>query len=205
MTAFSAQRVLAVAAHPDDNEIGCGASLSRFLREGAEVYVVSACDCGDIATGAPLSEWEAAMAVFSPTRFANLGMRNRHLGEQGDELRSKLAAIEREFRPDLVFTHSNHDLHQDHAACRLDVERVFRDRTLLGFVSHRSSRHFDPSVWLRVEPEDVARQIESLRQYRSQLTKDYFVPAELEAAARLRGREVNVPLAEAFETIRIVG
>ena len=97
--------VIAVGAHPDDVEIGCGGTLARLVDQGLRVGIV------DITDGEPtprssgpeqrLAEATAAAAVLGVAHREQLGFPNRRLFD-GFEVRVALAKVFRRFRPRLV-------------------------------------------------------------------------------------------------------
>ena len=121
----SFERVLAVAAHPDDETIGCGGLLALLADAGAEVHVCFATD-GEATIGASSSatevavhrrhEAEAACAVLGtrPPRF--LGLPDGALASCLDELRGELRVLVEELRPQALIAPWELDGHADHQA-----------------------------------------------------------------------------------------
>ena len=97
--------VLAVGAHPDDVEIGCGGTLAMIASQGYRVGIV------DITDGEPtprssgpeerLAEAEQAAKVLGVVHRENLGFDNRKLFDSFD-VRVALAKVFRRYRPRLV-------------------------------------------------------------------------------------------------------
>jgi LmbE family N-acetylglucosaminyl deacetylase len=135
------QRVLVVAAHPDDADIGCGGTMAKWARQGKEiVYLV--CTRGDKGSSDPdmTSERLAQIRSAEQTAAAEvIGVKEvRFLeGRDGEllptlELRKSVTEIVRLYRPDVVFTHDstvhvydrgnlNHPDHRVVGATVLDV------------------------------------------------------------------------------------
>ena len=110
------QRVLVVAAHPDDADIGCGGTMAKWCRQGKEVtYIV--CTRGDKGSSEPdmTSERLAEIRTREQTAAAErIGVKEvRFLdGRDGEllptlELRKSMAEMVRQYRPDVVFTHDS--------------------------------------------------------------------------------------------------
>jgi LmbE family N-acetylglucosaminyl deacetylase len=108
-------RVLVVAAHPDDPEFGFGASVARLAGDGADVYYVictDGCQGGEDPSvpDAELSatryaEQRAAAEVLGVRDVVFLGFRDGYLAPTV-ELRKAITREIRRFRPDLVLTHT---------------------------------------------------------------------------------------------------
>jgi len=109
------ERVLVVAAHPDDPEFGFGASVARLAGDGADVYYVI---CSDGSQGGEdptvpdaeltatrYSEQRAAAEVLGVRDVVFLGFRDGHLAPTV-ELRKAITREIRRFKPELVMTHA---------------------------------------------------------------------------------------------------
>lgn len=97
--------VVAVGAHPDDVEIGCGGTLAKLVEQGYRVGIVDLTD-GEPTPGSPgpevrLAEAQAAAEELGVTERIVLPLTNRRLFDGFDE-RIALAKIFRRWRPKLV-------------------------------------------------------------------------------------------------------
>jgi bacillithiol biosynthesis deacetylase BshB1 len=114
--------VVAVAPHPDDVELTCGATLAKLVRQGYRVGIV------DLTTGEPTPrgseevrarEAEAARQVLGVDVRVNLGLPNRVLMDS-PEARFRLATELRRLRPSVLITMAGRtpaaspDHHQGH-------------------------------------------------------------------------------------------
>jgi bacillithiol biosynthesis deacetylase BshB1 len=110
---------LIVAAHPDDAEISLGGTVLRMVQGGAKVGI---CDLtrGEMGTRGTeadrTAETEAASAAMGLAVRRNLELPDGRV-QVGVESREALAAVLREYAPELVLAHYTRDLHPDHAAC----------------------------------------------------------------------------------------
>ena len=106
--------VLAVYAHPDDADVGCGGTLARWAKGGTVVHLIVCTDGGKGTTELRVqpkklaaeraSELEASSALIGLTSVDNLGFRDGELTDS-DEFRRTLVARVRELRPDVVCGH----------------------------------------------------------------------------------------------------
>jgi LmbE family N-acetylglucosaminyl deacetylase len=233
MAAMTRRSVLVVAAHPDDEVLGCGATIARERAEGSEVSILI------LATGAtsrgtaaaPVSR-EAVDRLYEECAAANaaLGVRREAIAfgqfpdqrldvtpvaELKDRVRESIAAC----RPDVVFTHHPGDYNPDHRAVFEAV--LWASRPCLGEVhpaelyafevlsssewSWQDRDGFRPSVYVDVAPFLEAKK-EALRRYGSEL-RPYPHPRSVEGVeilAKKRGLEVSLTAAECFEVIRVI-
>lgn len=112
-------RILAIGAHPDDVEFGCGAVLIKEIRRGHEVktIVLSRGEAG--SSGTPQvreNEARAAAGIMgAEIEFWDLGGDCRIV--DGVEERMRMAAAIRTFRPQIVLApETEENQHPDHAA-----------------------------------------------------------------------------------------
>lgn len=120
------------------------------------------------------------------------------------EILEYLNELKRIFKPDLVFVHSQADIHQDHNILTNEVLRAFRDTTLLGFEVLRSSYRFVPSLFFEVTEKDVDCKIKALAKYNTYASKYYFDPNIIRSKLILHGGLIARPFAEGFDIFRVI-
>lgn len=115
-------RVLAIGAHFDDVELGCGGTLAKHVKNGDEVYVYIATLSGYTShaknvvrdNGVALREGKRAAEILGVNlicgNFETLEL------EFSEELNVEVLKIVEEKKIDLIYTHWNGDIHHDHAA-----------------------------------------------------------------------------------------
>ncbi len=148
------ERVLVVAPHPDDAEIGCGGTVARLTRDGVEVYYVVATN-GDKGTEDPtLTNADLAATRDKEQRDAAavLGVKEVTILQNGDgelvdgrELLGEITRHVRRIRPDIVLTtdpfRTSFYIHRDHRITGMvTMDAVFpfaRDR--LHFPEHNEA------------------------------------------------------------------
>ena len=183
--------VLAFGAHPDDVEIGCGATVALLAKQGREVAIVDFTRGETGTRGTPderAAEAAAAAKTLGATCRVNLGLpdgrlpfTDRETGRSIRELAVELVVdLIREHRPRLLLANYPSDAHPDHV---IVGEVVKQARYLAGLQKWRpsKSRH-RPDVLLQYfeheqhEPSLVvdvsavySRKLEAIRCYKSQL------------------------------------
>jgi LmbE family N-acetylglucosaminyl deacetylase len=205
-TVVQRRRVLAVGAHPDDLELACGATLAKLVDTGHEVrgLVMSS---GEVGGNAGLRPAEAQRGAS----FLGLsGLRVHDFPDTkletvtNDLVRAIEAAI-KEFQPDVIFTHSAHDQHQDHYAVHQATLRAARaHHSILCFESPSVTRDFDPSVFVDIDGY-VDVKVEAVLSHRNQAGKPYMTPGRVRGMAAFRGAQAKNTNAEAFEPVRLLG
>ena len=115
--------ILAVGAHYDDIELGCGGSIKKYLDGGSNVYMVVVTNSdythydGTVLRTKQQAkeEGEAAAAILGVNDIRCLGWETKKV-EYGFELIETLDSTIKELKIDTLFTHWQHDVHQDHSA-----------------------------------------------------------------------------------------
>jgi len=204
---FKGKRVFFIGAHPDDIEIGCGALIAN-IQKSTEVFCVTLSDNQDN----PLlknvvrehNESMRILGVDEKHRFLE-NFITRRFKHSRQEILEYLFSMNRKYQPDMVFVHSNADLHQDHSTVTQESLRAFRGTSLFGYDVIRSSYGFFPTLLIEVNESDVEKKIEALAAYHTYKTKYYFAP-ELTRAIMIRnGSIAEKKYAEGFEILRMIG
>ncbi|MCB0353674.1 MAG: bacillithiol biosynthesis deacetylase BshB1 [Bdellovibrionales bacterium] len=211
------KRVLVCAPHPDDAELGMGATISLLLDSGAEVAIVDLTNGEPTPYGTPEKrrlEWEEASRILGLSRRFQLGLTNREIFD-GVEQRKLLAEVLREFRPEILFAPFWEDAHPDHwqATQLVDAARFyskFVQSSMKGMphFPRRTFYYFCTHLRPKVVPAFVVdvsghfdRKIESVLAYKSQFIENEInatVVKQLEVEAAYWGRQIGVPYGEAF-------
>ena len=201
----SIRRVLCLGAHSDDIEIGAGATLLRLQQESPEVEIRWVCFSGQ---GTP----REGEAVASATAFTGgrgeidvFDFADTVFPSQVAEIKAAFAAL-KSFDPDLVFTHSSDDRHQDHRAINEVTWNAFRAHQIWEYEIPKWDGDLQrPNLYVPASPELMGRKIELLlAHFGSQRSKHWFDDETFRALARLRGLESNTRYAEAFVVKKLV-
>lgn len=200
------KRLLFIGAHPDDIELGCGATLARYAAE-CDVF------CVILSRNAEYPKIEPKIAEQAVVNLSSLGVqphrisfgkfRTRHFQVDRQAIADELVRLRKDLTPDIVFSHSTHDLHQDHIVVHDEVRRVFR-QNILSFEIIRSSMNFEPTIFISVSEAEAHKKVKALRSYAASFNQEYFTEGIQLSHLRLRGLACNVTYAEGFEAFRLV-
>jgi len=204
-------KVLVLAPHTDDGELGCGGTVAKFLREGREIYYVAFSTCEEsVPQGLPkdILKKELLMATNAlgiPTNNIRvLDYRVRHFSESRQPILDDMIKINREVSPDLVFVPSPHDIHQDHSTIAAEAMRAYKHSCILGYELPWNNYTFNNQAFSVLSEEDVDLKIKALSCYKSQNERAYFQKEYLTGMCRAHGIQIGCEYAEVFETIRWV-
>ena len=189
--------VLALGAHPDDVEIGCGATLLMLGERGGLVSDTM------ILTGSRQRRIEAEEAAsrFLPggrVRFA--GLPDGRVPARWDLAKDALEDLAREVQPDLIFAPRADDAHQDHRLLGALVTTVWRDCLVLHYDIPKWDGDLHPVThYVRVPDHVAALKIKNLNTcFPSQLSHDWWDEEMFRGLMRLRGMECRSRYAEGF-------
>jgi LmbE family N-acetylglucosaminyl deacetylase len=197
------RKVLALGAHCDDIEIGCGGTLLRLIDEHPDVEVRWVAFCSN-----PVREEEARASAAAFLRGATKstvivhGFRDGYLPYVGAAVKDEFEAHKRAFAPDLIFTHFRHDLHQDHRLVSELTWNTWRDHMILEYEIPKYDGDLGvPSFFAPLTAATLDKKSAFILQhFLTQAGKPWFTADLFRALARIRGMECVAPegFAEAF-------
>ncbi len=200
-------RVLAVAPHPDDLEIGCGGTLIKLARAGHEIFL-ALMTRGD-AGGNPAvrrREQEAAARLYKARRIFWLGFEDTRVPLTKESI-DALDKVMREVKADLVFANHAEDTHQDHRNTASQVLSATRYTQNVLFYEVPTSVNFSPDVFVDISPV-LQDKLRALRLHKSQVNKvnvaDLSIIDCARSMAQFRGFQGRVKAAEGFKALRLL-
>ncbi len=206
-------KILILAPHTDDAELGCGGSMARWLEEGVELHVMvfstaeQSLPDGSIPTRLR-DECIASLAAMGIPEVNRViyDYPVRMLSYHRQEVLEHMVAMGRAVDPDWVLVPSGADLHQDHNTVYNEALRAFKHKTVLGYELPWNHITFSASAFVRLEQRHLDAKWEAMTHYDSQLElgRPYFTREFVESLARVRGLQIKTDWAEAFELVRVV-
>jgi len=196
-------KLLFVGPHPDDVELGCGGTISRW-KNSADIMVVVLSPCNDEPKNHNiLNEAKTACNTLGVNNLLLETLPRRTFHNDRQKIREILIRVKDDFEPTMVFCPSLHDTHQDHSVAAEETLRLFKDVGLACYESPRSSMNFTPNMYVSLSDADVKRKIDALGSYKSQFDRFYFKANVVQAFLEMRGCQCRTRYAEAFEVMRI--
>jgi LmbE family N-acetylglucosaminyl deacetylase len=196
-------RILALGAHCDDIEIGCGGTMLRLAAErpDLEVLWVVFASTPEREAGTRPSAADF-LAGFSRWRLVVHEFRDGFLPYVGAPVKEAFEALKQDYTPDIIFTHYRDDRHQDHRLVSELTWNTWRNHLVLEYEVPKYDGDFgSPSVFSPLTAAMVDRKIDLvLAHFQSQSPKHWLARDLLRAVARIRGMECVAPeqVAEAF-------
>ncbi len=204
----SAPRILCMGAHCDDIEIGCGGTILKLIQAYPDVSIHWVVFSSTLEREAEARA--SAEAFLRPVKYKQIVIKSfqdtlfPYIGAEIKSFFAELKAI----KPNLIFTHYRHDLHQDHRLiCEL-TWNAFRDHLILEYEIPKYDGDLStPNFFVHLN-EDICHQKIAylLDNFPTQHSKPWFTEETFRAILRLRGIESNAPgkYAEAFYGRKIV-
>lgn len=227
----TSKKILVVAAHPDDEILGCGGTMALYSRRGDEVYALI---LGEGVTSRDEERdrehrGKEIADLKRQVKAANkiIGTKKTFLFDFPDnrfdsvsllDIVKVVENVKKEVMPDTVYTHHKGDLNIDHRITFNAVLTAFRPlkgeraKEIYSFevpssTEWSSSRdnYFIPNHFVDIKAT-LKKKINAMKAYKSEI-REFPHPrseAAIEALARIRGTSVGLDCAEAFEVIRQV-
>jgi LmbE family N-acetylglucosaminyl deacetylase len=204
----SETKVLFISPHPDDVELGAGATLAKCVRLGAEVYYIALTDIE--GNELIVDEMKKSVDILGVPKdnckyfyYTNTGF-----DKERQEILQDLDRIRDELNPNIVFTPSSNDLHQDHYTTAIETLRSFKwfADIILGYNLSWNTivEPFNSKLYVEVSKEDVSKKLEALSCYKSQEKRYYMKREANDGLLRYYGLKAGFEYAEAFEIYKMV-
>ena len=199
--------ILAIGAHPDDIEFGCGGTLLKYSRQGHGIYLLVLTD-GSVGGDPQVRKKEQAQAAdfLCAKELFWGGVKDTELFDNRD-LILKIETVVRQIKPDIVFLNYYDDVHQDHrAAAQTGVSATRYIREVL-FYEVPTTQHFEPDIFIDIK-DVLDEKLQLLKLHASQVDKthveDLTILESVQSCANFRGFQGRVKFAEGFKALRIL-
>ncbi len=198
--------ILAIGAHPDDIEFGCGGTLTKYSQRGHRLFLMVMTGGG---SGAPsetrMAEQAAARQILGAEEIFWGGYQDTHLGVDA-ELIKKIESVIASVKPEFIFCHFPDDTHQDHRHLAQAVMSATRYIRNVLFYEGPTTQNFNPQVYVDIA-DTLEVKLEALQAHRSQVMKtnieDVSIIEVARSCANFRGIQGRVKYAEAFHALRL--
>lgn len=218
-------KALVIAAHPDDETLGCGGVISKLYQQGKSVrviFIAEGTSCRFDAVSANIQPEidfrnNCAVEALSVLGVNDYQFYNLPCGRLDQEPIIDIAKIiEKEIKnylPDTIFTHHHNDLHVDHRTCALATIQATRPTThivknLFAFEILSSSDWkfldaFTPNVFFDIS-DTMALKLKAMNKYSTEQPMPPHPRSDIniKGLGTFRGGQSGSIYAEAFELIR---
>ncbi len=225
--------ILAIGAHPDDVELGCGGTIAKLISEGKTVAIVDLTK-GELGTRGTdetrKQESNEAVKILGISSRENLGMKDGFL-QNSEEYQMRIVKMIRKYQPEIVLANAIDDRHPDHAkgaklvsdacflsglvkietVCEGENQPVWRPKQVFHYIQWK---HIEPDFVIDIS-EFMDKKIEACLAYKTQFynpdSKEPVTPIatkdfleSLTYRAQDLGRLSGVAYAEGFTTEKLL-
>ncbi len=203
------RKILILAPHTDDGEFGCGGTINKLISEGADVYYAafSACEQSvlpQFPKDILIKEVKAATQVLGipPQNLLLFKYDVRTFNFHRQAILDDIIRLRNDIQPDLVFTPSVNDIHQDHATISNEAVRAFKFTSILCYELPWNNFNFTTTCFFELDEKHIATKVNALKEYQSQAHRPYADEDFIRSLARIRGVQIGKKYAEVFEMVR---
>lgn len=216
------KKILVVAAHPDDEVLGCGGTMARHAKNGDKVHIVFMSDGVNSRENVKYNE-ENERREYAKKASEILGAQTPKFFDFPDNMMDAVPLLEivkelevyiQELQPNIVYTHYKGDLNIDHqityqavmTACRPTPRSSITQIYLFEILSSTEwsiASTFSPTHFVDISDEFELK-IKALKMYKEEI-KDFPNSRSIESLTALsvfRGGSMGLNFAEAFSVER---
>jgi len=199
-------RVLALGAHPDDIEAGCGGTLIKYALNGHRVFlmVMTAGEQGGKGAARKREQQRASRHLHAEKIFWG-GYPDTNV-PAGQDLIRKIERVVKTVDPHFIFVHYHDDTHQDHRNLAVSTVTATRYTRNVLFYEGPTSQSFSPTVFVDIDSV-LQKKISALKAHQSQVMKTNIegltIVDIIRSSAHFRGIQGRVKNAEAFVPLRL--
>jgi N-acetylglucosamine malate deacetylase 1 len=201
--------ILVLSPHIDDGVIGCGGMMTKYQERGASItYLVLTNDSPPYPHDILNKELNDALIALG-LNSKDIIYRNfptRYFYKHRDEVLDSLFLLSNEQEYDYILTPSRFDVHQDHQVITEELLRIYKRRqvSILGYEIILNQYRFSTSFFCGLEETHIQRKITAFNCFKSQLIRPHYSSELFTSLANVRGAQMGVKYAEAFEAIRVI-
>jgi LmbE family N-acetylglucosaminyl deacetylase len=198
--------ILAIGAHPDDIEFGCGGALIKYAMRGHRLFMLVLTGGGAGAdTQLRMKEQLASKKIMGVEEIFWGGYDDTQLQVDAG-LIGKIEDVIAKVRPDFIFCNYHDDTHQDHRHLSQAVMSATRYIRNVLFYEGPTTQSFNPHVFVDIS-DTLETKMQALEAHQSQVEKtnieDMYIIEMARASANFRGIQGRVKYAEAFHSLRL--
>ena len=208
-----AKNILAIGAHFDDIELGCGGTIARHVKNGDNVIMLVLTNSAYYNyDGTPIrtvevakKEGENAAKILGVDNLISVGLETKTL-QYGFELIEIINKVIDENNIDIIYTHWDKDVHQDHSAigrATLNAGRHVKNILMYRSNWYHTSFEFRGNYYVDIS-DFIDIKIASVKAHENEYRKfgdgwiEFFVNENRNA-----GQKIGCQYAEAFEVIKV--
>lgn len=198
--------ILAIGAHPDDLEYGCGGTLLKFAQKGHKInlLVMTSGNCGGKPVIREKEQGKSAKILKAKLYWGGFKDTQVPLNKK---VINKIENVIKETKPDIIFVHYNNDTHQDHRHTAQATITATRYQKNVLFYEVPTTHDFSSANIFVDIGKMMAQKLELLKTHKSQVfttrVAELSILESAESTAMFRGFKNRVKYAEGFVSLRL--
>jgi len=208
---LNAERILILAPHTDDGELGCGASIAELITAGKIVHYAAFSLCKKslpegLTPDTLEKECKEATSILGIEK-ANLHFFDhevREFGKNRQVILEEMVQLNKIIKPELVFIPSMQDIHQDHQVIHTEALRAFKNSSQLGYELPWNHSEFKSTYFIKLTTISLDKKVKAISAYSSQSHRNYMNEDFIRSLAKVRGVQCDAEFAEAFEVYKFI-
>ncbi len=201
------ERVLLLSPHTDDVELGCGASIYKFIEQGFEVMNVLGSSCKEsLPEGCTveqiMNEFDTSMSLLGIANTVFMDLPVRNFPQYRQQILEEFVKINKNYQPTLVLLPCSNDIHQDHYTFYCEGLRAFKFCKILGYELPWNTQNPTHSCHIIIEERHLNKKLDCMKCYKSQKQRPYFREEFISYLSSIRGVQAGSTYAESFELIK---
>ena len=205
-------KVLVIAPHADDGELGCGATIVKFIENNIDVFYTSFSFAEEsVPEGLPrnILETEVKNSTLelgiNPSNLYFHRYKVRYFSYHRQEILEDLVSLRKKIQPELVIIPNRNDVHQDHAVIVAESIRAFKFISIWGYELPWNNLSSTSNNYIKLDKGHIDKKIKAIQCYNSQSHRTYINDDFIRSLAKIRGTQIATEYAESFEIIRQIG
>lgn len=206
------KKALVLSPHTDDGELGCGATISKFLHRDQKDWEVHYAYFTSIIKNSDGTNTNIMEECIESVGELGIGAgcisthtyEIRNFNSYRQNILDDMIILNKAYNYDMVFMPSSKDIHQDHKVIYEEGLRAFKNTTILGYELPWNNVEFKATCFIDVSETDIQAKCNALSHYKSQTHRRYMDSNYIKSQALFRGVQINKLYAEMFEAIRII-
>lgn len=203
------KKVIILAPHTDDAEIGCGATIHKLIESKCEVHVFAFSSCDEslppeFAPGTLINEMQLALQSLGVINFSTFNYPVRNFAAHRQSILDDLIKIRDMIMPDAIFIPALNDVHQDHFTVANEAVRAFKNTNIFCYEMPWNNLSFKTTAFMELSEINIQKKHAALCFYKSQQHRQAFKNDFIRSLAIVRGTQIGRQYAEVFEVIRTI-
>jgi len=199
------KKILAIAPHIDDVEIGLGGTINKLVKDN-QIFYVGLSFPPLVQEEVILNEFHESIKILG-LNDKNIILKNfdpRDLFTSRGAILQLLYDIGKDIKPDLVFVPNSKDIHQSHEVVYSEARRALKYSSIFGYELPWNSMEFSMDVFITLSEEEVKKKNQAINAYKTQKGRQFFSNDIVTDLAKVRGKQIGKEYAECFELIRLI-